>query len=143
MGRIIVHLHGKPKQASYSALIEMYAFRLKGRNIKLEIHPDKISSLDYQNKLMDNKLVFFLDEAGQEYSSIELSNMISNWGLNSEDIHLAIGPVDGWHDNELLSNKNTIRLSKMTFPHELAAVLLLEQLYRGTEIIKGTMYHRE
>ena len=57
MGRIIVHLHGKPKQASYSALIEMYADRLKGRNIKIKTHSDKVSSPDYQNKLMDNKLL--------------------------------------------------------------------------------------
>ncbi|MBL6890995.1 MAG: 23S rRNA (pseudouridine(1915)-N(3))-methyltransferase RlmH [Candidatus Poseidoniaceae archaeon] len=143
MGRIIVHLHGKPKQASYSALIEMYADRLKGRNIKIKTHSDKVSSPDYQNKLMDNKLVFYLDETGQEYSSIELSKMVSNWGLNSEDVHLAIGPVDGWSDKRHLTSKNSIRLSKMTFPHELAGVLILEQLYRASEIIKGTMYHRE
>ena len=143
MGRIIVHLHGKPKQASYSALIEMYADRLKGRNIKVETHSDKVSSQDYQNKLLDNKLVFFLDETGQEYSSIELSKMVSNWGLNSEDVHLAIGPVDGWPNKDPLTTKNSIRLSKMTFPHELAGVLILEQLYRASEILKGTMYHRE
>ncbi|MBT3420740.1 MAG: hypothetical protein HOI28_05260 [Euryarchaeota archaeon] len=142
MGRIIVHLHGKPKQASYPNLIDMYGERLKGRNIKLQIHSDKVSSLDYQNKLMENKCLFFLDELGPEYSSIEISKMVSNWGLNSDDVHLAIGPVDGWQNKKLLTNKNTIRLSKMTFPHELAAVLLLEQLYRATEIIKGTMYHR-
>ncbi|MAR94225.1 MAG: hypothetical protein CMA45_04030 [Euryarchaeota archaeon] len=143
MGRIIVHLHGKPKQASYSALIEMYADRLKGRNIKVETHSDKVSSQDYQNKLLDNKLVFFLDETGQEYSSIELSKMVSNWELNSEDVHLAIGPVDGWPNKDHLTTKNSIRLSKMTFPHELAGVLILEQLYRASEILKGTMYHRE
>ena len=143
MGRIIVHLHGKPKQASYSALIEMYADRLKGRNMKVETHSDKVSSQDYQNKLLDNKLVFFLDETGQEYSSIELSKMVSNWGLNSEDVHLAIGPVDGWPNKDHLTTKNSIRLSKMTFPHELAGVLILEQLYRASEILKGTMYHRE
>ena len=143
MGRIIVHLHGKPKQASYSALIEMYTDRLKGRNIKVETHSDKVSSQDYQNKLLDNKLVFFLDETGQEYSSIELSKMVSNWGLNSEDVHLAIGPVDGWSNKGHLTPRNSIRLSKMTFPHELAGVLILEQLYRASEILKGTMYHRE
>ena len=114
MGRIIVHLHGKPKQTSYSALIEMYTDRLKGRNIKVETHSDKIPS-----------------------------KMVSNWGLNSEDVHLAIGPVDGWVNKDHLTSKNSIRLSKMTFPHELAGVLVLEQLYRASEIIKGTMYHRE
>jgi len=142
MGRIIVHLHGKPKQASYSALIEMYTERLKGRNIKVEIHSDKVSSIDYQDKIMANKQIFLLDEGGQEYSSMELSKMVSNWGLNSEDIHLAVGPVDGWPNKNHLTGKNSIRLSKMTFPHELAGVLILEQLYRASEIIKGTMYHR-
>jgi len=143
MGRIIVHLHGKPKQSSYPDLIEMYGERLKGRNIKIEIHSDKVTPNDYQSKLMQNKFVFFLDELGPEYTSVRLSKMVSDWGLNSEDAHLAIGPVDGWQNKEHLTNKNTIRLSKMTLPHELAAVLLLEQLYRATEIIKGTMYHRE
>ena len=142
MGRIIVHLHGKPKQVSFSNLIEMYGDRLKGRNIKIQIHSDKVSSSDYQKKLLENKSVFFLDEMGVEHTSIELSNLVSRWGLNSEDVHLAIGPVDGWPNKEILNPKNSIKLSKMTFPHELATVLLLEQLYRATEIIKGTMYHR-
>jgi 23S rRNA (pseudouridine1915-N3)-methyltransferase len=120
----------------------MYGDRLKGRNIKIQIHSDKVSSNDYQKKLLENKSVFFLDEMGVEHTSIEFSNLVSRWGLNSEDVHLAIGPVDGWPNKEILNPKNSIKLSKMTFPHELAAVLLLEQLYRATEIIKGTMYHR-
>ena len=143
MGRIIVHLHGKPKQTSFSNLIEMYGDRLKGRNIKVQIHSDKVSPTDYQKKLMENNSIFFLDEVGVEHSSIELSKLVSNWGLNSDDVHLAIGPVDGWPNKEILIPNNSIKLSKMTFPHELAAVLLLEQLYRATEIIKGTNYHRD
>tara|TARA_B100000768_G_scaffold156829_1_gene154578 strand:+ start:300 stop:731 length:432 start_codon:yes stop_codon:yes gene_type:complete len=143
MGRIFLHLHGKPKQASYSDLIDMYGDRLKGRNIKIKIHPDKLSPIDYQDKLSQSNLVFFLDEKGAEFSSVELSKMVSKWALKSDDVHLALGPVDGWPNKEQLNSKNTITLSKMTFPHELAAVLILEQLYRATEIIKGTMYHRE
>jgi 23S rRNA (pseudouridine1915-N3)-methyltransferase len=91
---------------------------------------------------MQNNRVFFLDEKGSEYSSIELSKLVSLWALESDDIHLALGPVDGWPQLDAITKKNTISLSKMTFPHELAAVLILEQLYRATEIIKGTMYHR-
>jgi len=142
MGRIIVHLHGKPKQKSFSQLIENYEDRLRSRNIKLEIHPDKENPNDYQNRLLKNKLIFLLDEKGLEYSSIELSNKVTEWSLNSEDVHLAIGPVDGWPQKEKITSKNSITLSKMTLPHELAAVVLLEQLYRSTEIIKGTLYHR-
>ncbi len=142
MGRIIVHLHGKPKQSSFSQLIEKYSDRIRGRNIKLEIHSDKLNANDYQNRLLDYKFVFFLDERGIEFSSVELSKKVADWSLNSEDVHLAIGPVDGWPQREKVTAKNSITLSKMTLPHELAAVVLLEQLYRSTEIIKGTLYHR-
>ena len=93
-------------------------------------------------RLLENKKIFFLDERGLEFTSVELSKKVSEWSLNSEDINLAIGPVDGWPQREKITSKNSITLSKMTFPHELAAVVLLEQLYRSTEIIKGTLYHR-
>jgi len=142
MGRIIVHLHGRPKQQSFSRLIEKYSDRLKTRNIKLEIHSDKVSPEDYLKRLLENKKIFFLDERGLEFTSVELSKKVSEWSLNSEDINLAIGPVDGWPQREKITSKNSITLSKMTLPHELAAVVLLEQLYRSTEIIKGTLYHR-
>ena len=143
MGRIVVHLHGRPKQSSFSRLIEMYQDRLKPRNIRLEIHSEKISSEDYFSALSLHESVFFLDEAGTEYTSQELSKNVSNWELSSDDTHLAIGPVDGWPKNNKIEKKNTISLSKMTFPHELAAVLILEQLYRATEIIRGSKYHRD
>ena len=55
-------------------------------------------------------------------------------------LNLALGPVDGW--GEYKRTADLIALSKMTFPHELAAVMLVEQVYRATEIIKGTNYHR-
>lgn len=142
MGRIIVHLHGRPKQKSFSQLIEKYGDRLRSRNIKLEIHSDKENPNDYQNQLLKNKLIFLLDEKGSDFSSVEFSDKVTEWSLNSEDVHLAIGPVDGWPQKEKITSKNSITLSKMTFPHELAAVILLEQIYRSTEIIKGTLYHR-
>ncbi len=143
MGRIVVHLHGRPKQSSFSRLIEIYQDRLKPRNIRLEIHSDKINAKDYFTALSQHGCVFFLDEGGTEYTSQDLSQEVSNWELSSDDTHLAIGPVDGWPKNYKIEKKNTISLSKMTFPHELAAVLILEQLYRATEINRGSKYHRD
>ena len=61
--------------------------------------------------------------------------------MSIQDVNLAIGPVDGWQEYKM-ENSNLISLSEMTFPHELAAVMLVEQVYRATEIIKGTKYHR-
>ena len=59
-----------------------------------------------------------------------------------ENTNIAIGPVDGW--KEVWQNRqiNLLSLSKMTFPHELASVMLLEQLYRATQIASGSNYHR-
>ena len=82
-----------------------------------------------------------LDEAGKQYTSQEFARLVKQWNVNNQDVNLAIGPVDGWQEYKI-GTSNLISLSKMTFPHELAAVMLVEQVYRATEIIKGTNYHR-
>ena len=72
-------------------------------------------------------------------SSFIFSKMFTNCTIFSDDVHLAIGPADGFPKGH---NRSTISLSMMTFPHELAAVLLMEQLYRANEISRGSSYHK-
>ena len=136
MGRIIVHLHGKPSNAKMSDLIEDYSSRLKSK-IRMEIHSSKISSTEYLGKLPQK--VILLEEDGVLMNSKDFSECFDKWILSTEDTHLAIGPAEGFPKGE---RHNSISLSKMTFPHELAAVLLMEQLYRANEISKGSSYHK-
>ena len=136
MGRIIVHLHGRPSDLKMSGLIEDYSVRLKSK-VKLEFHNSKLSSNDYLLKLPNN--VILMDEGGEEMTSTDFSKRFDNWTISSEDIHLAVGPADGFPKGH---QKESISLSRMTFPHELAAVLLIEQLYRAHEISRGSSYHK-
>ena len=62
--------------------------------------------------------------------------------MAGEETHLAIGPAQGWPNTKMPPQANRLSLSKMTYPHELASVLLVEQLYRATEILRGTAYHK-
>lgn len=136
MGRIIVHLHGRPSDKKMAGLIEDYSNRLKSK-VRLEIHNSKLSNAEYYSRLPDNSIL--LDEGGRMLTSIELSKEFDDWSISSDDTHLAIGPADGFpkgHGRESLS------LSVMTLPHELAAVILMEQLYRSFEISRGSAYHR-
>ena len=136
MGRIVVHLHGTPSNAKMSGLIEDYSSRMKSK-VKIEFHNSKLSPSDYLAKLPDTAILF--DESGDQMRSIDFSKLFENWIISTDDIHLAIGPADGFPASH---NRQTISLSKMTFPHELAAVLLIEQLYRANEISRGTSYHK-
>mgnify|MGYP001167537700 CR=1 FL=1 len=136
MGRIIVHLHGRPSDKKMSGLIDDYSQRLKSK-VRIEVHNSKLSNLEYFSKIPDNAIL--LDETGDMITSVELSKQFDSWSISSEDTHLAIGPADGFPKGH---DRKSISLSKMTLPHELAAVLLMEQLYRSHEISRGSSYHR-
>ena len=136
MGRIIVHLHGRPSDKKMAGLIEDYSNRLKSK-VRLEIHNSKLSNMEYYSRLPDNSIL--LDECGRMFTSVELSKDFENWAISSDDTNLAIGPADGFPKGH---NRDSISLSLMTLPHELAAVLLMEQLYRCNEISRGSAYHR-
>ncbi|MGB0199839.1 MAG: 23S rRNA (pseudouridine(1915)-N(3))-methyltransferase RlmH [Candidatus Poseidoniaceae archaeon] len=140
MGRITVHIHGPAKERAYGEMVKIYGDRLKSRGINLLFHKSKKSVDAYFTEINKSGLLFLLDESGVEHTSTEFSNLVREWTVSDKDVNLAIGPVDGW--GEYKRTADLIALSKMTFPHELAAVMLVEQVYRATEIIKGTNYHR-
>ena len=140
MGRITVHIHGPAKERAYGEMVKIYGDRLKSRGINLLFHKSKKSLDAYFTDINKSGLLFLLDESGIEHTSTEFSNLVREWTVSDKDVNLAIGPVDGW--GEYKRTADLIALSKMTFPHELAAVMLVEQVYRATEIIKGTNYHR-
>ena len=136
MGRIIVHLHGRTSDAKMNGLIEDYSSRLKSK-VRIENHNQKLSAEEYLSKLPRSAIL--LDEGGEIMTSIEFSKKFDYWTISSDDIHLAIGPADGFPKGH---GYTSISMSKMTFPHELAAVLLMEQLYRASEISRGSSYHK-
>ena len=142
MGRIAVHIHGLAKEKAYGEMLKVYGDRIKPRGINIVFHTTKKSLDDYFKEINKKSLLFLLDESGKEYTTREFTQLVKEWTVSNGDINLAIGPVDGWEGYKNQGAK-LISLSKMTFPHELAAVMLVEQVYRATEIIKGTNYHRD
>ena len=142
MGRITLHLHGQARERSYREMLETYSQRLSVKNIKIISHSSKKSVQQYYDEINNNAILFILDENGVQYTSRQFAALVKTWTIATEEINLAIGPVDGWQQINHPS-KRIISLSNMTLPHELAAVILAEQVYRATEIIKGTKYHRD
>lgn len=85
-----------------------------------------------------NALVFAMDERGEELSSEDFARVLGEHG----GIAFLIGGADGLGAQARSRADRTLRLSRMTLPHELARVVLLEQIYRGLSILKGKPYHR-
>lgn len=140
MGRIIVHLHGRPKERSMAAALDVYATRLRQRGVRLNVHPSKTSLESYLGAPPQGTTRVLLDEGGDALDSLAFADMVRRWELASEDVHLMVGPPNGWEGAE--PRLPRLSLSPLTLPHELASVVLLEQLYRATEIQRGTAYHR-
>ena len=143
MGRVFVHLHGKAKDSSFRAAISDYANRLTSDGVQIVEHRNKTdpgSYLDDVVKKAGNDKVILLQEKGENLDSIGYSEKMKEWRISTSSVHLVVGPPGGFglYGGDLKS----LSLGKITLPHELAAVVLLEQLYRACTIIKGLPYHR-
>ncbi len=80
---------------------------------------------------------------GKEMSSAELSEMLESYALSGvSEVVFVIGSSYGLSEEFKKSADKRVSVSKMTFPHELFRVMLLEQLYRAGEISAGTKYHK-
>ena len=93
--------------------------------------------------IKENSYVFALDLKGKQYTSEEFSEKLSNIALRENStITFLIGGTLGM-SQELLEHANQlVCFSKMTFPHQLIRVFLLEQLFRSFKIQNNETYHR-
>ena len=145
MARIVVHIHGKARDRAYTHLIDMYAERLEPRGVRLIRHPSRMDHNTYRNRLLkdsENGILILLDENASSVSTMDIVQQWNIWRSGAKTIHLAVGPVDGW-ENGFTSEHDTLGLGPLTMTYEMAAVVLLEQLYRASEIERGSGYHRE
>lgn len=84
-----------------------------------------------------------LDEHGEEWGSERLAREIQERQTRSHSaLAFVIGGPDGFDATFLSTAPKKLRLGKMTLPHELARLVLLEQLYRAHSILANTPYHR-
>ena len=93
-------------------------------------------------KLNKSDYVIAMCVEGRNISSEELSSLLEDISMTHSTVDLIIG--GSWGLSEELKARSDFKLSmgKMTFPHQLCRVMLLEQIYRAFQISKGTKYHK-
>jgi len=135
---------GKTKEAAIQTLTEEYLQRLRhyseveGIALKDESTLLKLCARDARPK----HVLVVLDSRGKQLSSEELAQWIGNYqDRNPLPLLFAIGPANGFTDETRRAATLVLSLGKMTLAHELARVVLLEQLYRAFTILQGHPYH--
>ena len=87
-------------------------------------------------------VLVLLDSRGRQLTSEEIANFLEyHQSHDTQELLFAVGPADGWSETTRAAANNILSFGKITLPHELARVVLLEQLYRGFTILKGHPYH--
>jgi len=94
-------------------------------------------------KLNKNARLIALDEAGTQTTTNELARLLTNSMAEGRDLDFVIGGADGLDPEIKNQADKMLSLSLMTYPHALARLILIEQLYRAQCIIKKHPYHRD
>jgi len=82
-----------------------------------------------------------LDERGECWSSEVLATRLGEWTMRHGEVAFLIGDAYGHHAPSLAEAQARLSLGPMTMPHQIAHLLLVEQLYRAATITAGTPYH--
>lgn len=141
---------GKIKEKYLRDAIEEYSKRIS-KYTKLEI----IEVADESNgdilfkeqekikKYINEKdYIITLEIEGKQLTSTDLAMKINGIFINYPNITFIIGGSYGIHDNIKKISNYSLSFSKMTFPHQLFRVLLLEQIYRAYKILNNESYHK-
>jgi 23S rRNA (pseudouridine1915-N3)-methyltransferase len=133
---------GKTKESAIQSLTEEYLKRIgryvpvEGRTIKDETALKNIGGRGVRSFLV------LLDSRGKQLSSEELAKFLGSYqDQSSAPLVFVVGPANGFSEESRQSASLLLSLGRMTLAHELARVVLLEQIYRAFTILKGHPYH--
>ncbi|OAG28327.1 23S rRNA (pseudouridine(1915)-N(3))-methyltransferase RlmH [Thermodesulfatator autotrophicus] len=119
-------------------------FSLEERKVVKARVPDLIKQNEGKALLLGTEKAFIiaLDERGKEFSSREWAKHLGNILEREREIHFLIGGAYG-HSREVLEKAHLkLSLSKLTLGHEIAVLVLCEQIYRALSILSGEPYHK-
>lgn len=137
---------GKARSAHFEPAIQQYAARLQ-RWVSFEQTAVSRSTVEEESqkvlaRIPADALVILLDERGRQWSSEELSQQVEAWQNRAvRSVVLVIGGAYGVSDAVQKRADATWALSRLVFPHEIARLLVCEQLYRAYDIVHGGKYH--
>jgi len=136
---------GKTKSPAIQALTAEYLKRLSRYAACDALELASEAALLKQMEKMAGRtqpVLVLLDSRGRQLASEEIANFLEyQRAHDTQDLFFAIGPADGWTAATRTKAAHVLSLGKITLPHELARVVLLEQLYRGFTILQGHPYH--
>lgn len=144
---------GKIKEKFYREALEEYQKRIQ-KYTKLEIiqvddEKDKNREVILQKErdsimkhIKEKEYVITLEIEGKEVTSIELSKKIDQISQVNPNITFIIGGSYGLHKDIKQRSNFKLSFSKLTFPHQLFRIILLEQIYRSYKILNNESYHK-
>ncbi|MBS91732.1 MAG: hypothetical protein CMM95_01580 [Rickettsiales bacterium] len=138
------------KNPPYSEIFYYYKKRIK---IKVNLIELKLYNFDIKKKILfekqdikkhlkDNNCIVTLDKSGKKISSREFAIFMNQkLSYGEKKISFIIGSESGL-DDSFKKKKNVLSFGNQTWPHLMVRIMLMEQIYRALEIIKGTLYHK-
>jgi 23S rRNA (pseudouridine1915-N3)-methyltransferase len=139
---------GKTKSSAIQTLTEDYLEHIsryaEGAGVALKDEAAVLSLARGEKRgerSKDRYQLILLDSRGKQLSSEELARFLEREQMQPVPLLFAIGGADGFSDQARRQAAFVLSLGRMTLPHELARVVLLEQLYRAFTILKNHPYH--
>lgn len=150
--KLIVFSVGKDRSGLFAPGVQEYAKRLS-HVAKLELielpeskhggtkgRDDEAAAI--VAKLKPSDVLVALEEKGKSFGSVQLASWLGQHHEQNRTVAFVIGGDDGLGDAVRTRAQLTLSLSAMTFPHRLARLMLMEQLYRAFTIMRNEPYHR-
>ena len=153
--RVVIAAVGKPRDRYLAAAIDEYETRAarywpldvvevreaSGRGVSAE-HAKEREGERLLERLPDGAMVIACDERGASLTSAEFSALVATARDQAKDVAFVIGGAFGLSEAIRARAARSIRLAPWTLPHEMARLVLAEQLYRAGTIVRGEPYHK-
>src|SRR3954468_5596148 len=153
--RLVVAVVGKPRDRHLAAAIDEYETRAarywplsvvevreaSGRGVSADDARDR-EGIKLLERIPDGALLIACDERGERLTSAAFAHLLMTSRDSARDVGFVVGGAFGHSDRVRSAASRTIQMAPWTLPHEMARLVLAEQLYRAGTIMRGEPYHK-